>query len=110
MPNNVVSYNGAISNRDGVIPGREKVRCGPIQTMIQQPHQICKICKLRVSLWNIGTMCGRASEAVETIGHWQSHWKGCSARLISAKGFKYTFIWSEDNPGFGGVGVLLNEN
>ena len=110
MPNNVVSYNGAISNRDGVIPGREKVRCGPIQTMIQQPHQICKICKLRVSLWNIGTMCGRASEAVETIGRWQSHWKGCSARLISAKGFKYTFIWSGDNPSFGGVGVLLNEN
>ena len=36
--------------------------------------------------------------------------KGCSARLISAKGFKYKFIWSGDNSGFGGVGVLLNGN
>ena len=24
-------YNGAISNRDGVVPGRKNVRCGPIQ-------------------------------------------------------------------------------
>ena len=56
MSNNVMSYNGAISNRDGVIPDREKVRCGPIQTITQRPHQICKICKLHVYLWNAGTM------------------------------------------------------
>ena len=37
----------------------------------------------------------------------ESHWK---VRLISAKGFKYKFIWSRDNSGFGGVDVLLNEN
>ena len=48
--------------------------------------QICKICKLHVSSWNVGTMSGRASE-VETIGHrhiniccvQESHWKCCSA-------------------------------
>ena len=35
MSNNVMSYNGAISKRDGVVPGRENVRCGRIQTIIQ---------------------------------------------------------------------------
>ena len=40
----------------------------------------------------------------------ESRWKGCSARLISAKGFKYKFICSGDNSDFVGVGVLLNEN
>ena len=58
-------YKGTIFNRDGVVPSREKVRCGPIQAVIQQPHQVCKICKLRVSLWNVGTIHGRASEVVE---------------------------------------------
>ena len=63
-------------------------------------------------------MRGRASEVVKTIGRTridlcciqESRWKGCTARLISAKGFKYKFIWSGDNSGFRGVGVLLNEN
>ena len=64
------------------------------------------------------TMCGRASVVVETIGRrridiccvQESRWEGCPARLISAKDFKYKFIWSGDNSDFGGVGVLLNEN
>ena len=30
--------------------------------------------------------------------------------LISARGFKCKFILSRENSGFGGVGVLLNEN
>ena len=68
MLNNVMSYNGAISNRDSGVPGREKVRCGPIQTVIQRSHQGYKICKLGVSSWNAGTMHGRASEVVETLG------------------------------------------
>ena len=59
-------YNRAISNRDGVVPKREKVTCGPIQTVIQQLHQLCKICKLCVSSWNAVTIHGRASEVVET--------------------------------------------
>ena len=95
MLNNVMSYNGAISNRDGVVPGREKVRCGPIQTVIQRPHQICKISKLHVYLWNTGTMSGSASEFVKTRSRkrigiccvQESLWKGYSARLISVKGF-----------------------
>ena len=33
----------------------------------RRPHQICKICKLRVSSWNVGTMHGTANEVVETI-------------------------------------------
>ena len=45
-------------------------------------------------------MHGRASGNVETLGHrhidkcgvQESRWKGCSARLISAKGFKYMAI------------------
>ena len=32
MSNNVMSYTRAISTRDGVVPGKEKVRCGHIQT------------------------------------------------------------------------------
>ena len=63
-------------------------------------------------------MHGRASEVVETLGCrridicrvQESRWKGCSARLVSAKDFKYKFIWSGENSGFGAVGVLLNEN
>ena len=115
MSNNVMLYKRVISKRHDVIPGREKVRCGPIQITIQWPHQICKLC---VSSWNTGTMHGRVSEVVEAIGHRQinircvqeSCWKGCSARLISAKTFIYKFIRSWDNSGFGGVHVLLNEN
>ena len=64
----MLSFNEAISNRDGLTPGREKVRCGTIQTVIHRPHQINEICKLRVSSRNVGTICGRASEVVETIG------------------------------------------
>ena len=116
MSNNVIWYNRAISNRDGVVPNRRKVRCGPIQTVIQRPHQVCKICKLRA--WNVGTMLGRTSEVVETVGRrhidacciQESGWKGFSARLVSVKGVKYKFIWSGDNSGFGGVDVLPNEN
>ena len=45
-------------------------------------------------------MRGGASEVVETVGHrcidiccvQESHHKGCSARLISAKGFKYKTV------------------
>ena len=33
----------------------------------------------------------------------ESRWKGCSAKLILAKGFKYKFIWSGDKLGFEGV-------
>ena len=116
MSNNIIWYNRAISNRDGVVSDRRKVRCGPIQTVIQQPHQVCKICKLRA--WNVGTMLGRTSEVVETVGRrhidicciQESGWKGFSARLVSVKGVKYKFTWSGDNSGFGGVDVLPNEN
>ena len=46
------------------------------------------------------TMCARVSEVVEAIGQrhintccvQEAHWKGCSARLISAKGFKCKFM------------------
>ena len=31
---------------------------GPIQTAIQQPHQVCKICKFREYLWNVDTIHG----------------------------------------------------
>ena len=63
-------------------------------------------------------MRGRASEVVETIGHrridiccvQESRWKVYSARLISAKGIKYKFVWSRGNSDFGGVSDLLNEN
>ena len=116
MSNNVIWYNRVISNRDGVVPDRRKVRCGPIQTVIQRPHQVCKICKLRA--WNVGTMLGKTSEVVETVGRrhidicciQESGWKGFSARLVSVKGVKYKFIWSGDSSGFGGVDVLPNEN
>ena len=76
--------NGTRSNSgNGVISGMEKFRCGPIQTVIQRPH---KLCKLRLSSLNVGTMRGRANEVVETLGRrnidicciQESRWKGCS--------------------------------
>ena len=52
-------HNGTRSNYgNGVVSGREKVRCGPIQTVIQRPH---KLCKLRLSSLNVGTMRGIAN-------------------------------------------------
>ena len=56
-----MSYNGAISNRDGVAPGREKVTCC-LSWQVK-----CKICKLRVFLWNVGTIHGRANQVGETL-------------------------------------------
>ena len=91
-------HNGTRSNNgNGVVSSREKVRCGPIQTVIQRPH---KLCKLRLSSLNVGTMRGRANEVVETLGRrnidicciQESRWKGCSVRLIKAKDFTYKFI------------------
>ena len=96
-------HNGTRSNNgNGVVSGREKVRCGPIQTVIQRPH---KLCKLWLSSLNVGTMHGRANEVVETLGRrnidicciQESRWKGCSVRLIKAKDFTYKFIWSGDS-------------
>ena len=61
------SFLGAVLNMvfatdilSGVVPGREELICGPIQTVIQPPHQI--------SSWNVDTRCGRACEVVETTG------------------------------------------
>ena len=60
-------HNGAISDRDSVVLGREKVKWSSFQIVIQQPHRIYKMCKLRVLSWNVGTMRRRASLVVETI-------------------------------------------
>ena len=62
-------------------------------------------------------MRGRASEIVETISRrkislcaiQKSRWKGCSARMITGKDSKYKFLWSGDESGLGGVGVLVKE-
>ena len=108
-------HNGTRSNNgNGVVFGREKVRCGPIQTVIQRPR---KLCKLPLSSLNVGTMRGRANEVVETLGRrnndicriQESRWKGCLVRLIKAKDFTYKFIWSGDSSGFGGVGILIEK-
>ena len=59
-------------------------------------HGNIKICNLRISSWNNGTMLDRASKVVKTMGRrciykyciqeWD--WKGCSVRLVSSKGFE----------------------
>ena len=62
-------------------------------------------------------MCGRASEVVETRARrridicvvQETHWRGCSTRMITSKHCRYKFIWSGDNSGFKGVGVLVAE-
>ena len=77
-----------------------------------------KIHNLHISLWNIVTMRDRASDVIETIDlqlidlccTQELHWKNCSARLISAKGFKYKFVWSGGKSSYGGVGILFIEN
>ena len=70
---------------------------------------------LRIAALNVGTMRGRGSEVVEMLGRrgvdiccvQETRWKGGSARLLSAKDYKYKFFWSGDKSGLGGVGVLL---
>ncbi|XP_066920323.1 craniofacial development protein 2-like [Clytia hemisphaerica] len=63
-------------------------------------------------------MRGRAGEIVETVSRrrvsvcaiQESRWKGQSARMISGKNCKYKFLWCGDETGFGGVGLLVEED
>ena len=71
---------------------------------------------LCIAALNVGTMRGRGSEVVEMLGRrgveiccvQETRWNGGSARLLSAKDYKYKFFWSGDKSGLGGVGVLLH--
>ena len=74
-------------------------------------------CNLRICSLNVGTMCGRANEVVETLERrhvdiccvQETRWRGGSARMISGKSCRYKFFWIGDDSGTGGVGILLAE-
>ena len=62
-------------------------------------------------------MRGRASEVVETLTRrkvdicaaQETRWKASSTRMISGKDSRYKFLWSGDDSGYGGVGILVAE-
>ena len=71
----------------------------------------------RIGSLNVGTMRGRAGKIVETVSRrkisvcavQETCWKGCSDRVIPGKDSKYKYMWSGDDSGLGGVGLLVVE-
>ena len=67
--------------------------------------------KLHIVSLNVGTSCGRATKVVETLAKRRiyTRWSGCSTLMITGKHWRYKFLWSDDNSGFGGVCILVAE-
>ena len=71
--------------------------------------------QFRLGTLNVGTIRGRAEEAVKTLTRRkvdvccvpEVRWKGASARLISGKNNEYRMYWVGNNLGLSGVGVLV---
>ena len=64
---------------------------------------------------NVGTMCGRSGEVVETLTRrridvyrvQKIRWRGASTRMITGKDTQYKAFWVGNCTGFGGVEILL---
>ena len=106
--------NGTGTSCEGVVHGRVG-DVGPARSISSEILQ--KRVALRVASLNVGTMRGRASEVVETLerrridicASQETRWKGGSARMIPGKDHRYKFLWTGDDTGFGGVGILVAE-
>ena len=115
MSNIVERSNGTGTVCEGVVNGRAGVNVGPVRSISCEILQ--KRFKLRIASLNVGTMCSRASEIVESLARrrinicavQETRWRGCSTRMITGKHCRYKFLWSGDTSGFGGVGILVAE-
>ena len=71
----------------------------------------------RVGTLNVGTMRGKASEVVETVSRrgvdlcclQETRWKKDGVKQIVRKDSHFKMIWSGNDNGTGGVGILLAE-
>ena len=65
----------------------------------------------------MGSLCGRKTEVCEELRKrkvdvcciQEVRWKGQGARFVGASGRRYKLWWSENDAGFGGVGILVKE-
>ena len=71
----------------------------------------------RVGTLNVGTMRGKANEVVETMTRrkldvlclQETRWRNEGVRKITGKDTQCKFLWSGNDKGTGGVGILLAE-
>ena len=113
MSNIVVRNNGTGTLSEGVVNGRAGVNVGPVRSISCEILQ--KRFKLRIASLNVGTMCGRAREIVETSARrriyicavQETRRRGCSTSMITGKHCRYKFLWSGDTSGFGDVGIFV---
>ena len=64
---------------------------------------------------NVGTLCGRASEVIETVSRryidicclQEVRWRGAGTRTITGKDTQYKLFWIGNQEGNGGIGVML---
>ena len=85
------------------------------QIVIQRSETTDTELKLRLGSLNLGTMSGRAGDAVETSNRRkvdvscikEVRWRGTSATLITGKNSEYKKYWVGNNLGLGGVGILV---
>ena len=111
MSNIVLRNSRTRTLSEGVVNGRAGVNVGPIRSISCKILQ--KRSKLRIASLNVGTMCGNASEIVETLARrrieicavQETRWRGCSTRMITGKHCRYKFLWSGDKSSFGSVGI-----
>lgn len=50
-----------------------------------------------------------AKRRIYTFAVQETRWSGCSTLMITGKHWRYKFLWSDDNSGFGGVCILVAE-
>ena len=73
--------------------------------------------KMWLGTWNIGTLNGKGLEICDEL--WKRNvelcclqevrWRGCGDRQIGLQGRRYKLWWSGNHEGYGGVGVLVEE-
>ena len=72
---------------------------------------------IRFGTLNVGSLCGRKTEVCEELRKrrvdvcciQEVRWKGQGARFVGILGQRYKLWWSENDAGFGGVGILVKE-
>ena len=73
--------------------------------------------KFRIATWNVGTLCGKAGEIVETLTRrcvdicclQETRWKGGSARLVEGNDSIFKIFWVGCSTGSGGVGIAVHK-
>ena len=119
MSNIVERNNGTKTLCESVVKRSTGVRVGPDWDHVKsyKKKTTKKKIKLHIVSLNVGTSCGRATKVVETLAKrriytfavQETRWSGCSTLMITGKHWRYKFLWSDDNSGFGGVCILVAE-